>query len=1200
MYLKLIELTGFKSFADKTRIELDRGFTAIVGPNGSGKSNITEAIKWVLGEQSAKSLRGKRMDDVIFAGSEAKRKAQYAEVTLTFNNEDRVLDIDQDEVSISRRYTRSGEATYMINRRQCRLKDITELMLDTGVGRDSFSIISQGRVEAIFTQKAEERRGIFEEAAGVMKYKSRKVEAERKLSRAEDNLNRIEDILSEVAGRLGPLEDQRNVALTYKRTKQELSEIEIALTSVQVETLSEQWQVAQRDLEACKDQVSQLKADLAADQTQADQVQAQEEAKEDQVNQLQADYVDTVQKAEKLQGKIRLYQEKQDFHQRDQTSQQSFFAELDQGIQAAKQEVQDLSMHLDRVRQDYADQEAEHKRLNQALAELTSGQEQVLEEKRNAYIDALQGQARYANEHKEVTKEGDRLKDQLTRYQTKQTQKQAQYDDLAKQRETKAQAYQDRQGQTQDLLSDYQDLADQAKAYQADLEAADQAYRQAHERMIQVQARLTSLEDLEESHAGFFYGVKNALGMKEQIPGIHGAVADLIQVEPTYTAAVETALGGGLQNIVTSDAKVASQVIQALKKRRGGRATFLPLAVIRPRQLNAQALKQAQACPGYVGVLADLVSYEATYRDVMMNLMGTTLVADHLDHARQMAAQLGQRQRIVTLEGDIIHAGGSMTGGQQKQDKSGLLSRKQEIDCLTAESQELSQAQSQSQAARESVQAKGQAILEQMERVKEAGSDSRLKEQELKQSLDQMDRDLEALAQDLELLSLDQASASDQVQDLDQRAADLERKSKDQSQVVQELKASIERMNLSESDRAQRLQDFQAELRQFESQFAVLAEQKKQAEKDYQAAQASLKQKEADQAQTLQALAELDQELQEQSGQAERYQADYQEAKAKLKEVDQALKAARQARKDLQKESQVLSQKQKALNDQLQEALGQQAKLGATVSRYEVSIDNHLDHLREEYGLTYERAREISQLDMSMEAASTKVRQLKQAIEDLGPVNLAAIQDYDEVKERHDFMTKQWEDADQAKTNLYQTIQGIDQEVSARFKASFEAIRDAFETVFPKLFGGGKATLVLTDPNDLLHTGVEIMAQPPGKHLQLLSLLSGGERALTAIALLFAILHVKTIPFTILDEVEAALDDANVRRYGQYLQNFSKENQFIVITHRKGTMEAANVLYGVTMQQSGISKLASVSLADFDPDKIDEGKESSNESTRRH
>ncbi|WP_195852766.1 chromosome segregation protein SMC [Aerococcus sanguinicola] len=1200
MYLKLIELTGFKSFAEKTRIELDRGFTAIVGPNGSGKSNITEAIKWVLGEQSAKSLRGKRMDDVIFAGSEAKRKAQYAEVTLTFNNEDRVLAIDQDEVSISRRYTRSGEATYMINRRQCRLKDITELMLDTGVGRDSFSIISQGRVEAIFTQKAEERRGIFEEAAGVMKYKSRKVEAERKLARAEDNLNRIEDILSEVAGQLEPLEDQRNVALKYQATKQELSEIEIALTSVQVETLSEQWQVAQRDLEECKDQVNQLKADLKTYQDQADQVQSQEEAKEDQVNQPQTDYVDTVQKTEKLQGKIRLYQEKQDFHQRDQSNQQNFLAELDQGIQEAKQEVESLSLHVDRVRQDYADQEKEHQRLNQALEELTAGQAELLETKRNDYIDALQAQARYDNEQKEITKESDRLKDQLARYQKDQEAKQAQYDKLTKDREDRNQAYQDKKKSTEDLLNNYQELAQEAKTYQAALEAADQAYRQAHERMIQVQARLTSLEDLEESHAGFFYGVKNALGMKDRISGIHGAVADLIQVDPTYPAAVETALGGGLQNIVTADAKVASQVIQALKKERGGRATFLPLAVIRPRQLSQQVLNQAQSCPGYVGVLADLVTYESTYRAVMMNLMGTTLVADNLDNARQMAAKLGQRQRIVTLEGDIIHAGGSMTGGQQKQDKSGLLSRKQEIDRLQVEEAELAKAQSQSQADRQAVQTKGQAILDQMEAVKEAGSESRLKEQELKQALDQVDRDLKNLAADLDLVKMDQATAKDQIQELDQRAGELDQKSKDQAEAVQELKASIERMNLSESDRAQRLQDFQAELRQFESQFAVLAEQKKQAEKDYQAAQATLKQKEKDQVQTKQALADLDQELSEHSGQAERYQADYQAAKAQLKEVDQALKAARQARKDLQKESQALSQKQQALNDQLQEALGQQAKLGATVSRYEVSIDNHLDHLREEYGLTYERAREISQLDMSMEAASTKVRQLKQTIEDLGPVNLAAIKDYEEVKERHDFMTKQWEDADQAKTNLYQTIQGIDQEVTERFKVTFEAIRDAFETVFPKLFGGGKATLVLTDPDDLLNTGVEIMAQPPGKHLQLLSLLSGGERALTAIALLFAILHVKTIPFTILDEVEAALDDANVRRYGQYLQNFSKENQFIVITHRKGTMEAANVLYGVTMQESGISKLASVSLADFDAEALEEGKESRDESTRGH
>lgn len=1182
MHLKLIEIIGFKSFADKTRIELDDGFTAIVGPNGSGKSNITEAIKWVLGEQSAKSLRGHKMDDVIFAGAKDRNRGQYAEVSLVFDNQDRTLDLAMDEVSVTRRFTRSGESDYAINRRACRLKDITELMLDTGVGRDSFSIISQGKVEAIFTQKAEDRRGIFEEAAGVMKYKTRKKEAERKLMRAEENLQRIYDILSEVEDRLEPLETQRKAALHYQDQKAALSEIEIALTVVQVETNSEQWEMAKNDLSRCLADIAAKKKQLVKAQQLLTDYHQQEQTAETAINQAQETYVTVVQKAEQVQAKLQMLAQQAAFNKRDQESQQAACANLEAEISSAKANM--LYLHAQMVDMDktYSEQQAALATIKTELTRLGSDEPAVLETTRNQYIEALQQQSQLSNRITQAEKD---LRSQ-TLLKTQQTQQIAELTGQLQTAETELQQKEkgltECQKRLEQLRRDYQARTAEQQQLSETYHQVKQQTTQIAQEVMRLSARKQSLEELEREKAGFNQGVKAALNLQNQLAGIHGAIAQLISVPAQYTTAVEIALGASMQNIVTANSQVASQVISELKRDRAGRATFLPLELIKARSVTDQTLTTAKKTPGFIGVLVDLVDFEAQYQAIMANLMGQILVVDNLENGRQLAQASQYRYRIVSLAGDIINAGGSMTGGAYKRQGSGLLSRKADIDQLGRQIETATRQQA-GIAALEQEQAQQLAALQQaLTEIKAAGDEVRFLEKTLQQ--EQQHLQAQQAQQQAALVACHEAqSGQAEAETLLTTAyeADQQALNTVESKISQ-LKAAMANLNLSATAKEKKRVELQSRHQEMATNFAVLTEQKKQLCAQYQEQQTAT----AAQEHNYRALSEQLQMLATTAPEADGSIAELQQQQQLLAQQQQALNGEL---KRIRQEKQAIYQKREAtehevshLNEKLQSLLTQQVKTEATAARYEVAIDNHLERLSEEYGLTFERARAESELTMSIEAAANRVRQLKKEIEAIGPVNLTAIDEYSEVYERYIFMVKQRDDVLAAKENLFHTMVEMDKEVSSRFSSTFAAIRAEFAVIFPKLFGGGKASLELTDSNQLLTTGIEIIAQPPGKRLQHLSLLSGGEKALTAIALLFAILQVKTVPFSILDEVEAALDEANVSRFGRFLREFMTKTQFIVITHRKGTMAEANILYGVTMQQSGVSKLASIKLTEFD------------------
>lgn len=1183
MYLKTVEIVGFKSFADKTTIEFDNGFTAIVGPNGSGKSNITEAIKWVLGEQSAKSLRGSKMSDVIFAGAEDRRQGQYAQVTLTFDNSDRALEFDTDEVAVSRRYTAAGDSEYLINRRPCRLRDITELMMDTGIGRDSFSMISQGKVELIFTQKPEDRRGIFEEAAGVMKYKSRKHEAERKLKHTEENLHRIYDILSEISGRIEPLEAQKNAAIHYKESKAELSEIEIALSAVQIETLNEQWQVAKNDIASYAEDISNRRTILSETQAALVDYKGQAAEAETAVNELQERYVDLVKNAEQLQAKIQVHHQQVLFKENNQASQAENLDSLKAAVKDFKTTIIQLKAQLGDMKKDISQKTADRDGLLSALEDLADDSETAVQARRTEYIAALQKQSLLQNDLSQLEKDMANEAATLEKDQSDRSEKEA---NLAELKDQLAQAVADKEvlGQEiEQLLGQYQAQDQAVKAKQDEAYRANQEMNQANQRLMQATARKESLEDLDRDHAGFYQGVKAALDLANTIQGVHGAVAQLLRVPDTYTGAVETALGGAMQNIVTQNGQVASQLIGELKRQRAGRATFLPLDVIKGRSINQGDLNKIQSMPGFIGVMVDLVDFDSQYQQIMANLMGNVIVADNLDNARAIAKSLYSRYRIVTLESDVINAGGSMTGGATKRNNNaGLLSRKTDIDQLSQEITSLSATVADLQRKMTQASEAAESMAKDLTAIKEQGDEARFSERTLTSQIDQLEGQIDDLTQALKTGESLQVNASKTKAKQEKAKAKLVADLKEVDDQVDQLKNLIEDMNLSATDKAEKRSQLQGQLQTAETELAVLKSKYDQAEGQLQGQEAELTAKENQVSQVEAELETMREAILSNSETSGTLEADYQAAVKAQKDCEAELKAMRKVRNEAQSKADELDQEVQDMNTHLQDLLEKQAKIEATASRYEVSIDNHLTHLREEYGLTFERARATSELTMSMESASLKVRQLKKEIEQIGPVNLAAIDEFEEVNERFIFMQKQRDDVLAAKEKLYQTISEMDEEVAERFEQAFVAIRDAFEEIFPKLFGGGRASLKLTQPDNLLESGIDIEAQPPGKRLQHLSLLSGGEKALTAIALLFAILDVKTVPFSILDEVEAALDEANVARYGKFLRDFADKTQFIVITHRKGTMESANILYGVTMQDSGVSKLAAVRLEDFD------------------
>lgn len=1179
MFLKRLDIIGFKSFADRIGVEFVPGVTAVVGPNGSGKSNITDAIRWVLGEQSAKSLRGSKMEDIIFAGSDSRKALNYAEVTLTLDNQDAGLSLDYNEVSVTRRVSRSGESEFYINKQQCRLKDIIDLFMDSGLGKEAFSIISQGKVEEILNSKAEDRRTIFEEAAGVLKYKNRKKKAEIKLTETQENLNRVNDILHELGSQIEPLKIQASMAKDYLQKKEELENIEVALTVYEIEDLHQKWEKLKKMLEEHQQEELKLSAQVQKKEAKIEETRDHLTALDESISDLQNVLLHATEELEKLEGRKEVLKERKKNASQNKEQLETNVVELTEKI---NQLIKNRDIQAETVHK-LGD---EVKNLQALLAEkqgklqlYTENIEEKIDSLKSEYIELLNEQAGAKNEVKYIEQ-------QLEQQERKTSKLDGENEKFLQER----QITQTKKGEVLTALAEIQkQLSEQVgnfRAQQRKLESVKNQYEkqektlyQAYQIVQQAKSRKEMLEEMEEDYSGFFQGVKEVLKARgKKLQGIEGAVAELVTVPKEFEKAIETALGGALQHIVVETEQNARAAIQFLKQNSFGRATFLPLSVMKGRPLSSTQLSAIHNHPSLIGPAVSLVKFESRYNEVINNLLGNVVITQDLKGANDLAKILQYRCRLVTLDGDIVNPGGSMTGGAVKQKSSSLLSRKGELEDLKAKLVVMDEKAEGLEKAVKSLKAEVQSTEQELEKMRKDGEKLRLEEQSLKGDLLHAEFEEKNINDRLAIYDLEKGQYSEEKASLTNRTLELSKALERYKEQITALEDQIAKLTAQKTSDLTSKETLSHEISDLKAEFAAKNEQYRNSKERFTLLKQDLDESEQKLAIFKEDLHLLSSEMTNSSSGEEQLEA---AAKRKLQDKEetiQLISSRRQERLQLQttlEDLEIDAKELKRLHKGMVEGLkDEEVKL----NRLDVELENRLNHLREEYLLTFEGAKEQYQLTLPIDEARKKVKLIKLAIDELGNVNLGAIEEYERVSERYEFLNEQKTDLQEAKDTLYQVIDEMDNEMKHRFKQTFEGIREHFEPVFRALFGGGRADLQLTVPEDLLTTGVEIVAQPPGKKLQNLGLLSGGERALTAIALLFSILKVRPVPFCILDEVEAALDEANVYRFSQYLKRYSAETQFIVITHRKGTMEEADVLYGVTMQESGVSKLVSVRL----------------------
>lgn len=1182
MYLKRIEIAGFKSFADKTVIDFENSVTAVVGPNGSGKSNITEAIRWVLGEQSAKSLRGGKMPDIIFAGSDSRKPLNVAEVTVLLDNTDHYLPLDYQEISVTRRYRRTGESDFFINKQPCRLKDIQELFLDSGLGKESFSIISQGKVEAIFSSKPEDRRGIFEEAAGVLKYKQRKKKAEQKLFETEDNLSRVQDIIYELQEQLTPLAEQSEIAKKFLQLKEELTQTDIALMITEINVAKKEWEEKQTQLTQFNQELTKLATHIQSQEAVLSEKRKQNAKKDRQIEKGQQSLLALSERLKQAEGQKDVLIERTKHTQKSTQEYQASLAEAQKKVAHFEELQEKLTKETTEKETEIQEAQQQLMKTQQELEKYQKSTKELLSELRDQYVDLMQEQANVGNELK-----------YLERQYLQETSKSKQT--LAKQSEVEAsvlalssqkQELSEKQANLQQALvknqHELEEVQTKGKTVQTKLTNEQPKMYQLMNQVQQLKARQKSLQEIQENYFGFYQGVRLVLQHKQQLSGIVGAVAELIDVPSSFTLAIETALGGAAQHVIVENEHDARQAITYLKKQRGGRATFLPLTTIKPRQLPAHVLSQAAAVDGFLGIASEQVTFPAEIQTVVHNLLGTILLAKDLTSANAIAQIIRYQYRVVSLEGDVMNAGGSMTGGANKRGNQGsLFSQNQELKQLTAEYEQADQQLQNQEKIVQELQTKVADLSQKQEKLRTQNEQLRFEEQEITNQLQNITNDLARFEKEKQLSNFETRELQQFIETYQKQQAELTARQKEIEQQRQQIDEEIKSLNQESDQMEEKRSQVQARKAQEQADLAVLKEQFNHLQIQLRGARVQKNEALERQTSLEQQLATLTADFSDHEITEESLASQITELAQQREELQAELVAVKEQRELTQKEIDQLETVLAEKNQQQKQQLTEQSKLEVQKDRAEMLLDHQLSYLQTEYQISFEKAVTDYQPTSDIVSSRTKVAVLKEQIADLGPVNIRSIEQFEQVNERHTFLATQRDDLLSAKNQLFETMEEMDAEVRARFKEVFEAIRQEFKVVFPNMFGGGRAELVLTDPSDLLKTGIEIEVQPPGKKLQSLSLLSGGERALTAIALLFSIIRVCPVPFCILDEVEAALDEANVKRFGRYLSDFQDDTQFIVVTHRKGTMVAADVLYGVTMQESGVSKIVSVRMEDI-------------------
>lgn len=1180
MFLKSLEIQGFKSFADKVQFTFSPGVTAIVGPNGSGKSNVVDAIRWVLGEQSAKTLRGAKMEDVIFSGSVDRKPVGMARVTMTLDNSQRVFALDADEIEVSRTLYRSGESNYMLNKHTCRLKDIQELFMDTGLGKDGFSVIGQGKIEEILTLHAEERRGLIEEAAGISKYKYRKREAERKLESTNDDMTRLDDILYELEQREGPLAKQAEKVRVYRTLKAESDALQLA-------HLTRQYLEHQEKQQTQRQALSDAEREAVAAQTALDQLEAElENAKQTLANErhqrddAQAAYTEALRASQAHENALtRLSAQQQngaerlasltvslEENQQKRTEAAAATTELAQSLAACKAQAAAIHEASAEARTALDDCEAEVTRLKQVLDDGQAQQFEMLSQQAatNNTITRL-----------EQTLHGEAARRE--RVASRVADLEAQLSQLAEERAARQAEQEKWQAQVETASQRLRESAAEQAQLSAQLQEQQRQQQQLAQQHMQAKSRLETLEEFEASGEGYYQGVQAVLRAKKEnrLSGIQGSILQLLEIPTAYLTAIENALGGAAQNVVVTSDRDAQQAISWLKKERRGRVTFMPQNLVKGRRQQLDLHDDA-----VIGLALDLVQYDPQYEAIMAQLLGRVWVLRDLASATALAKKTGTKHRFVTLDGDVISPGGSMTGGHQKK-QSSIVYRKHEMGTLkekiaafTAEARRLAET-IDAQRARLSELETAQA------EAREAQQSHQLQAREAAVVLEQLEAQAKRLAREKTLEEMNQQSLSDERQNAEDALAEAQAQAEAIASQLEEIASGLQaaRAQLGSAETAQ--QEAQSALQQVLVQQATTDEQLEHQTQQAQAAAAAERELETLIARLSGEAESLRAEQTQLAGAVEKERAALEDAQAAHAFMDTAMQDVKETIDGLE---QTIREQEQALNsarkhnDQCWRAHN---AAEMSLARSEEKVAQVTSQLMEAFEYSPEAAIAAADMSLDVSGAAARLKRLREKIAHLGEINFTALEEYEKVSEQAAFLRTQIEDLNLAKEKLEAVIHEMETTMSKRFKESYEKVNEQFSQIFTAMFGGGAARLELSMPGRYLETGVEIVAQPPGKKERVLTLLSGGERALTAAALLFALLEVRPSPFVILDEIEAALDEANVERFAEFIKQYTNRTQFIIISHRKGTMEAASVLYGITMDANGVSKQVSVRLSDF-------------------
>lgn len=1183
MPLKRLEIQGFKSFAEKTEFQFNPGVTIVVGPNGSGKSNVADAIRWVLGEQSAKSLRGAKMEDIIFSGSDKKKPLGMAEVSITLDNANGLFPIEYSEITVSRRVYRSGESDYSINKTPCRLKDIHELFTDTGVGKEGYSIIGQGKIDEILSTKSEDRRVLIEEAAGIVKYRNRKAEAVRKLTDTEQNLTRIKDIINELETQVDPLAEQAQKAQEFLDYKEELSSLEINLLINQLSDIKNQSITAREHTENLQKEVTSAETLHSTQESKIEELRLNVNKLDEAIAELQQKIYDFGSEIEKKESGIKISFERNKGLEEQKTRLNKEIEQIKEKLSGLQDEYAGDENHLhlleDKIKAISSEIEVNDSHKIQLTENINLLQNQI-ESQKAEIIDLLNLLAGEKNEVKNIAQDESGYKKQINQFITNIDKLNSEVTRvIEKAEETR-------------LLIEEQD--EQVKTIEADIEKNLLAKADLNTRLDRVnkkigeinnqiqhsQSRHKILSEMQQHLEGFQKGVKEVLmaTRKGSVKGISGVVAELLKVPAKYETAVEVALGGALQNIVTVTDNDAKATIEYLKKNNLGRATFLPLNAISPA-VQRDDEKKASKMAGALGFAVDLVSFDDKYRKIFEYLLGRTVVVNNVEDAVKIARLCHYRVRLVTLDGDIISPGGSVTGGSYNRKGSNLLGRAREIETLEEQINELTNNKDKLLQEYQQISDEITTITAAVEKFHQQSQQIVINKTAISKDIEQFTQEENRLLREIQVANMEKENTEQELL----RLKDKELETKKQLTILEEKDLSIKESINQSQEKLKGLIEENSKLEDtITSQKVELASLQQEKLSQEQSLTKYLQTKEEYQQSIREKVAELD-SIGEKSAQLT---ADNEIMQQELKVLIQDKEQNSETHQELKSERQLKNQDLTTIENQNKEVQKQLAKLqndlrAAEVkeARIEMEAENYLNRLNEEHGLSYEEALLQKTEIENKKVVVSRIKELKNLINGLGAVNIGAIDEYTRIKERYDFLQVQYKDLDEARQSLYQVIAEMDEIMVQRFQESFTIINQNFAEVFAQLFGGGKAELQLTDSDNLLETGVEIVAQPPGKKPQHLSLLSGGERALTAIALLFAILRAKPSPFCVLDEIEAALDEANVSRFADFLKEFSNKTQFLVISHRKGTMEVADTLYGITIDDTGVSKTVSLKLA---------------------